>query len=67
LHSELQETQKKVYKYDSEDNLVEEYDSVISTAGENNISDKTVSRAIKSGKLCQGYYYRLTPINVDST
>ncbi len=49
---------KTVYKYDELNNLVEEYDSIVNAANANSFSENTARRAIKSEKLCQGFYYK---------
>jgi hypothetical protein len=48
---------KNVYKYDMQNNFVEEYSSIVEAAMKNNISDKTVSRVIKSGNHTSGGFY----------
>jgi len=64
LEARIAKNTKKIYKYDQDFTLVEEYDSIINTSKANNVSDKTISRAIKSGNICQEYYYRNEPIQI---
>lgn len=66
LEIRIAKNTKKVYKYDSDFNLIEEYDSIINAAKANNISDKTVNRVKRTGVLCQGFYYRTEPIESDT-
>lgn len=53
---------KKIYKYDETNNLIEEYDSIVNTFKANNCSENSIRRAVKSGKLFQGYYYKTEKI-----
>lgn len=53
---------KKVYKYDINNNLIDEYVSVVSTKDQNNCSEASIRRSIKTGDIFQGYYYRTTQI-----
>lgn len=49
---------KKVYKYDKDNNFIEEYHSIVEAAKNNNCSEKTISRVIKNNNLYKGYYYK---------
>lgn len=53
---------KKVYKYDVNNILVDEYDSVVNTADINQCNTKSISTAIKSGQMFRNHYYRTTQI-----
>lgn len=66
LEARIAKNTKKVYKYDSDFNLIDEYDSIVNAAKANNISDKTINRVKRTGVLCQGFYYRTEPIESDT-